>query len=97
MPMKISSDMRRKLDLIRVLSTAEQPSIHDLHRETKIPEPTIKRQLAAMRREFGMRILFVRDTGGERGATGYYMLMDWGIIDQDAFHRRYPEIVAKAE
>jgi hypothetical protein len=87
--MKISQDMKRKFDLINVLSKTEKPSIHDLHSATKIPESTIKRQLAALRNEFGMKIQFVRDPGGERGAIGYYMLTDWGILDRDAFIQHY--------
>lgn len=87
--MRISKDMKRKFDLINVLSRTEKPSLRDLHRATKIPESTIKRQLAAIRTEFGMKILFVRETGGERGATGYYMLTDWGIIDRDEFIKHY--------
>ncbi|MFC6674057.1 helix-turn-helix domain-containing protein [Marinobacterium aestuariivivens] len=87
--MKISNDMKRKFDLINVLSRSEKPSLHDLHQATKIPESTIKRQLSAIRSEFGMKVLFIRDTGGERGATGYYILTDWGIIDRDAFFKHY--------
>lgn len=87
--MKISKDMKRKFDLINVLSKTHKPSLHVLHRETKIPESTIKRQLATIRAEFGMRILFIRDSDGERGASGYYMLTDWGIIDRDEFIKHY--------
>lgn len=87
--MKVSNDMKRKFDLINMLSKTEKPSLHDLHQATRIPESTIKRQLSAIRTEFGMKILFVRETGGERGATGYYMLTDWGIIDREEFIKHY--------
>jgi len=33
--------------------------------------------------------LFVRESTGERGATGYYMLTDWGILDRSSFLNRY--------
>lgn len=87
--MKISNEMKRKFELINFLSRTEKPSLHDLHKATGIPESTIKRQLAAIRNEFGMKILFVRETGGERGATGYYMLTDWGIIDREEFIKHF--------
>lgn len=77
--MKISQDMKRKFALVNALSKTEKPSLQDLHKATNIPESTIKRQLSALRDEFGMNILFVRESTGERGATGYYMLTDWDL------------------
>ncbi|EPY2387339.1 helix-turn-helix domain-containing protein, partial [Salmonella enterica subsp. enterica serovar Dublin] len=37
-------------------------------------------------------ILFVRESTGERGATGYYMLTDWGILDRSSFLNRYGKL-----
>lgn len=65
--MKISQDMKRKFALVNALSKTEKPSLQDLHKATEIPESTIKRQLSALRDEFGMNILFVRESTGERG------------------------------
>ena len=87
--MKISQDMKRKFALVNALSKTEKPSLQDLHKATEIPESTIKRQLSALRDECGMNILFVRESTGERGATGYYMLTDWGILDRSSFLNRY--------
>lgn len=87
--MKISQDMKRKFDLVHVLSRRDKPSLQDLHKETNIPESTIKRQLSTLRIEFGMTILFVRESNGERGAVGYYMLTDWGILDRTSFIEWY--------
>ncbi|MDW3081863.1 hypothetical protein R8N45_25435, partial [Vibrio sp. 1403] len=28
----------------------------------------------------------------ERGATGYYMLTDWGILDRSSFLNRYGKL-----
>lgn len=81
--------MQRKIAIICVLALAYKPSLQDLHHSSGIPESTIKRQLAALRDEFGMRITFIRDTQGERGAAGYYVLEDWGIIHQATFMKRY--------
>ncbi|MBS9424192.1 helix-turn-helix domain-containing protein [Photorhabdus caribbeanensis] len=90
--MKISRDMKRKFALVNALSKMEKPSLLGLHKATKIPESTIKRQLSTLRYEFGMSILFVRESTGERGATGYYMLTDWGIIDRSSFLNRYSQL-----
>ncbi|MGB1320173.1 MAG: helix-turn-helix domain-containing protein [Vibrio gallaecicus] len=90
--MSISKDMKRKFDLINALSRIQRPSLHSLHQTTKIPESTIKRQLASIRTEFGMRILFVRESGGERGTSGYYMLTNWGVIDRDEFFKHYMKL-----
>jgi hypothetical protein len=82
--------MKRKFDLINQLSKTDRPRLYDLHKATGIPESTIKRQLAAIRADFDMTILFVRDPGdGERGNTGYYMLTDWGILNRSAFIKRF--------
>ncbi|NMU18901.1 ArsR family transcriptional regulator, partial [Vibrio parahaemolyticus] len=53
--MKLSQDMSRKFELVNALSKLDKPSLHDLHSETKIPESTIKRQLAMLRDEFDMK------------------------------------------
>lgn len=87
--MNISRDMKRKFALVVALSKADRPSLHDLHKETSIPESTIKRQLSALRNEFGLDISFVREATGERGAAGYYMLTGWGILSKSAFLDRY--------
>ncbi|MGL5336208.1 MAG: helix-turn-helix domain-containing protein, partial [Enterovibrio sp.] len=87
--MKISQDMMRKFALVNALSKTEKPSLQDLHEMTNIPQSTIKRQLSALREEFGMDILFVRKSSAERGAAGYYMLINWGILNRSSFLNRY--------
>ncbi|MEK6162089.1 helix-turn-helix domain-containing protein [Vibrio cholerae] len=87
--MKISQDMKRKFALVNALSKTEKPSLQDLHKATNIPESTIKRQLSALRDEFGMNILFVREsTERTRCHLSYYMLTDWGILDRSSFLNR---------
>ena len=90
--MKLSQDMSRKFELVNTLSKLDKPSLHDLHRETGIPESTIKRQLAMLRNEFDMNILFIRESKGGRGATGYYMITCWGILDREKFILRYGKL-----
>lgn len=87
--MKISRDMRRRFALVNALHRQEKPTFKVLRRETKLPESTLKRHLAALRVEFGMHIPFVRESGGVRGASGYYRLADWGILDREAFLRHH--------
>lgn len=90
--MTISRDIQRKFELANALSKKGKPSLNDLHLETGIPASTLKRQISALREEFGMEILFVRGARGapgEPGSSGYYILMDWGILDRDAFLKRY--------
>lgn len=91
--MKVSSEIKRRYDLIHVLTTTRKPNLHDMHRATGIPASTIKRQLAAIRVDFGMKILFIREPSGERGTSGYYILTDWGIIDRKEFAHRYPSML----
>ncbi|MGL4734478.1 MAG: helix-turn-helix domain-containing protein [Enterovibrio sp.] len=79
----------RKFALVNALSKTEKPTLQDLHKATNIPESTIKRQLSSLRDEFGMDILFVRNPRVERGATGYYMLTNWGILNRSSFLSRY--------
>ncbi|EHY9845554.1 MULTISPECIES: helix-turn-helix domain-containing protein [Vibrio] len=90
--MKLSQDMSRKFELVNALSKLDKPSLHDLHSETKIPESTIKRQLAMLRDEFDLKIIFIRESRGERGATGYYMITDWGILDREKFILRHGKL-----
>lgn len=91
--MRITKDMKRKFDLIDSLSRLNKPTLQDLSQTTKIPESTIKRQIAILRDEFGMQIEFVRDTKGEPGARGYYLLSHWGILDREAFIQHYMLLV----
>jgi hypothetical protein len=81
--MKLSQDISRKYELINALSKLDKPSLRDLHIQTVIPESTIKRQLVALRNDFGMKVIFVREVTGTRGMTGHYMIMDWGVFDRE--------------
>jgi hypothetical protein len=93
--MAISRDIKRKFELVNALSKKNRPSLNDLHLETGIPESTIKRQISALREEFGMEILFIRGARGapgEPGTAGYYMLTNWGILERAAFLSRYGKL-----
>lgn len=87
--MALTQDMKRKFAIINALSSMEKPSLRDIHKKTRIPESTLKRQINAIRDEFGMTILYIREKTGEPGTFGYYLLADWGILDRDAFLRQH--------
>lgn len=85
----LSRDTLRKFAIIRALEELEKPSLQNISEETDIPVGTVKRQLTAIRTEFKVHILFIRDPTEPRGASGYYSLVDWGIIDRDEFLRHF--------
>ncbi|MEG3765053.1 helix-turn-helix domain-containing protein [Alteromonas sp. 14N.309.X.WAT.G.H12] len=88
--MAISKDTKRKFDIIYVLSRTSKPSLKYIHEVTQIPESSIKRQIAAIKDEFGMNISFVRDRDAQgKGRIGYYILADWGILDRNEFIQHY--------
>ena len=91
--MNISSDAKKKFDIIHVLSRTKKPTLQFISKETGIPESTLKRQIANLRNEYGMSISFVRDDDAEgKGRLGFYILHDWGIIDRTEFMQHYLKI-----
>jgi len=90
----LPTDLKRKFQIIDALARTDKPSLEQLHLITSIPASTIKRQLASLRSDFGFRILYVRDPGNGRGATGYYVLDDWGIIDRANFADHYSRLMS---
>ncbi|MDD7804153.1 MAG: helix-turn-helix domain-containing protein [Endozoicomonas sp. (ex Botrylloides leachii)] len=82
--MELNQDTQRKYLIIYSLVSLNRPSLADLHNETSIPEATLKRQIALLRKEYQMDIQFVRHKKTV-GKSGYYVLVDWGIIHPDKF------------
>lgn len=82
-----SQDTLRKFSLIAELAQGQR-NLTQLAKATGLPEVTVKRQLGALRRDFGMDIQYTRH-GGQRGAAGHYQLCDWGVIDRQAFEQRF--------
>lgn len=95
--MKLPTDVQRKFDIIGALARLEKPGLTELHQATSIPKTTIKRQIASLRSDFGLRILYVRDPGHGRGATGYYVLEDWGVISEPGFWKHYAKYARPGE
>lgn len=87
--MAVSRDNKRKFDLLNALLANERPSLPDLSEATQIPQQSIKRHFSAMRQDFGIKLRFVRESGGQRGSYGYYAIEDWGILDKEGFLKHY--------
>lgn len=82
--MELNQNTQRKYLIIDSLVRLEKTSLTDLHKETGIPEATLKRQINLLRKEYQMDIQFVRHEN-TAGKSGYYVLVDWGIIDSNKF------------
>ncbi|MCG7602053.1 helix-turn-helix domain-containing protein [Halomonas sp. McH1-25] len=85
----LSRDTQRKYAIILALSQLDKPSLQDIAQQTCIPAGTVKRQLTAIRNEFKLRILFIRDAAESESANGFYALDDWGILNRDEFLRYF--------
>ena len=84
--MILNQDTQRKYAIIDALVRLEKPTMKDLIDATNIPEPTMKRQIALLRKESLMDIRFVRTENTQgRGKSGYYFIADWGIINPTKF------------
>lgn len=79
----LAAPKKRKYALLAALGRLERPTLSDLHDVTGIPIPTLKRLMIDLRNDFCMQINFIR-TG--IGGSGYYELLDWGIINRDRFY-----------
>ncbi|WP_211831056.1 helix-turn-helix domain-containing protein [Kistimonas asteriae] len=89
--MEISQDAEKKYAIINAIF-CKKPSLDDLHGLTGIPKITLKRQIALLRNDYKMDIQFVRNTG-VRGKTGYYLIVDWGIINKARFLANFSGVV----
>lgn len=90
----LSKDSLRKYLLINTVSKLDQPTMQDLIDETDIPVASIKRQIKSIRDDFDLHIKFFRASSGSgvSGASGYYMITSWGIIDREEFLLRFSEL-----
>lgn len=85
----LSRDTHRKYAIIIALAELEKPTLQDIAQQTCIPIGTVKRQLTAIRNEFKLRILFIRDAAESQSASGFYALDDWGVLDREKFLRHF--------
>lgn len=88
----LARDIRRKFAIMCAFGRYELLSSADLVEKTGIPDITIKRQIVKLNNEFKMKIVFERGKGSV-GKSGFYSVLDWGIIDKDRFMLIYGALV----
>jgi hypothetical protein len=88
---KLSRDTQRKYQIIAAIASSNTPSIQDVATITQIPVSSIKRLLGQIRNDFDMDIRFVPDAEETKGRTGYYHIIDWGLLDRNEFLLRHGE------
>lgn len=88
------AEFERKFAIIAAIATLDRPTLSEIQDATGIPSISIRRLMTAVRKEYGMMILFVRDAKepGKKstaGARGYYTIQKWGIINKAEFFDTY--------
>ena len=80
----ISNESFRKYQIISAMAAnADGASLAEIELVTGIPGVTIKRQIRAIKNDFGMDIEFVRNE--TKGNSGKYVITQWGIITPAGF------------
>lgn len=85
----LSSVTRRRYALLNALDAMKEPTLEDLQTETGIPATTIRRLMGSLRQELGIDLRYTHPVSHRQGATGYYEIRDWGVIDREAFRSRF--------
>lgn len=88
---KIRSSLRRQYAIINALIDIERPTIKKIHAVTGIPITTLKRHLYSLASDFGMEIMYTK-SNKDSADTGYYMIVEWGVIDKNAFTLKFGSI-----
>ena len=92
--MELSAETRRKYAIIASIANHNTPTLADIIRLTDIPESTVKRQIAQLRLDYEMDIRFVTDSeSANKGRTGHYHILDWGVLDRAEFLVRFGSIL----
>lgn len=89
---ELSADARRKFSIIAAIANHNTPTLGDISALTLIPESTLKRQIAQIRNDYDMDIRFSMD-GSNKGRTGHYHILSWGVLDRTEFLLRHRSIV----
>ena len=87
----MSEQIVKELRLLKTIASMDRPTIHDLVRETGTPKTTVTRHLKDLRDIFKLDIRFVKYSPNESDDrnSGYYVIQDWGVIDQHEFMLRF--------
>lgn len=85
----MSQKAKKQYKILYALVTKKH-SLSSLSEETGIPKTTVSRQIRKLQQDFFMKIVCL---SGEEGnlKRGYLFITDWGIINQNAFLKRYGE------
>jgi len=86
--MKESADTLRKLHIIYVIYSFPSASLQVISEQTQLSKPSVKRQLKQIRDYYKMEISFIYNSN-RKGRTGYYKILDWGIVSADVFIQLY--------
>ena len=90
----LSADAHRKYSIIAAIANSNTPTLDDISVVTSIPESSLKRHIAQIRKDYAMDIRFTPDGKAHtKGRTGHYHIMSWGILDRTEFLLRYGSIL----
>jgi len=88
----LSNPCRRRYALVNALAELKEPTMSDLHRQTGIPETTIRRLMTTLRQELAIDLRYIHPVSSTPSGSGYYELRSWGILDAKAFRRTFGHI-----
>lgn len=85
------ASLRKQYAIINALMDIEHPNIKKIHDVTDIPITTLKRHLYSLSADFGMDIVYTK-RNNLHNDNGYFMIIEWGIIDRNSFIVKYGDI-----
>lgn len=88
----LSNLCRRRYALVNALAELKEPTMSDLHRQTGIPETTIRRLMTTLRQELAIDLRYIHPVSTSPSESGYYELRSWGILDAKAFRRTFGHV-----
>ena len=92
--MSISQDTQKKYEILSAMALLNKPTLADIVHATGIASSTVKRQIGLLRKEYRMDLQFIREATGKRGKSGYYIIVDWGIINPKEFLKEFGSYAA---
>ena len=93
MQVELSVDARRKYSVIVAIANQNTPTLEDISVLTSIPLSTLKRQIAQIRNDLSVDIRFTAG-GNNKGRTGHYHILSWGVLDRTEFLLRHGDILS---
>lgn len=78
----LSKDMTRKVKILKALNSIDNPSLTELAKVTKIPRVSVQRQISDLRKNYKMKIVYIR-LPSVSWEKGHYEIQHWGVFDKD--------------